>query len=183
MAPNDSSESIRKNGFERPWHLLQILTWIIYPFLLAHYYIFLFILLWDLIAVQVILTIFFSLCSIIAAYAAYVTCKIDPADDACIEKRSEYTDPARIYCYICETHVHATSKHCKYCDKCVINFDHHCKWLNTCIGQKNYKSFLLLICAVGGLTTLSLSLSSLNSLSLSLSLTLSTCTSQFNRIK
>ena len=40
------------------------------------------------------------------------------------------------------------AKHCRTCDKCVGGFDHHCKWLNNCVGEKNYKSFFALVCAV-----------------------------------
>lgn len=159
MCSSDIKPFERKNGFQRPWHLLQILTWMIYPCLLLHYYVFLMTLLWDNIGVRVAITLFFSLCSVIALVAAYITCDINPADDAVLNKKAEYSEPGRVFCYLCETHVHSTSKHCKYCDKCVLNFDHHCKWLNTCVGNKNYRFFLLLIVAVGGITTLSLTLS------------------------
>lgn len=161
MCKTDTKPFERKNGFQKPWHLLQILTWFIYPTLLLHYYVFLMILLWDYIGVRVAITLFFSLCSVVALFAAYITCDINPADDAVLNKTAEYTEPGRVFCYLCETHVHSSSKHCKYCDKCVLHFDHHCKWLNTCIGRKNYRFFLTLVVAVGGLTTLSLTLSAI----------------------
>eukprot|EP01041_Mallomonas_annulata_P014554 gene14554-30984_t len=119
------------------------------------------ILLWDILEVRVIITLAFTIFSVLALYAAYMTCKINPADDAVLNKDRENTDPGRVYCYLCEIHVHSSSKHCKYCDKCVLNFDHHCKWLNTCVGKKNYRYFLFLVATVGCLTTLSLTLTAI----------------------
>ena len=52
-----------------------------------------------------------------------------------------------MYCEICRTYVHQTSKHCRSCDRCVEKFDHHCIWINNCIGGKNYKVFLVMICS------------------------------------
>ena len=60
----------RKNGFQRPWQLLQMLIWLICPLLLMRYYVFLMILLWDYIGARVAITLFFSICSAIALYAA-----------------------------------------------------------------------------------------------------------------
>lgn len=168
MCKKSKEPFTRTNGFQRPWHLLQILTWMIYPLLLIYYYIFLYSLLWDILAVRIVITILFSIFSILAAVAAYATCGTDPADSAVIakncppnERNTVPSAPNAVFCYLCEAHVNETSKHCKYCDKCVEKFDHHCKWLNTCIGRKNYRYFLSLVLCIGFITTLALTLNSI----------------------
>ncbi|CAD7935464.1 unnamed protein product [Amoebophrya sp. A120] len=59
-----------------------------------------------------------------------------------------------LYCTICRSKVHNSSKHCTECNKCVLHFDHHCVWLNTCIGKRNYKFFAVAICAVAVVCTM-----------------------------
>jgi palmitoyltransferase len=157
----EHDELRRRNGFEKPWHILQIGTWILYPIILLHYFAFLMPLIWTHPAAQAFLTFFFCLTSIVAVYAAYKTCSVDPADDALHPENVEYIcdclrgsgakssisdsnnrdekKDEQIYCYLCETHVFESSKHCRFCNKCVQRFDHHCKWLNTCVGEKNYR--------------------------------------------
>jgi palmitoyltransferase len=148
----------RKGGFEMPWDYLQMCTWLLFPLIAAHYFAFIYFLLWDSLAAKVVLTVLFCLFSVSTFTFAGITCTIDPADNMlCQEVQPVYSDP--IYCYLCETDVHPTSKHCRYCDKCVVRFDHHCKWLNTCIGEKNYVYFLMIVLSVFLMTTESLTLS------------------------
>lgn len=160
----------RKTGFQLPWDLLQILTWFLFPLVVAHYFAFLYFLLWTSLAIHIVLSVLFAVFAAFTAIAVYMTCSIDPADDAlCIAtspntvhsiQQSEQKDGEnQIYCYLCETHVHKSSKHCRSCDKCIVRFDHHCKWLNTCIGKKNYFYFLCIILGVLLLTAESLSIS------------------------
>lgn len=150
----------RSNGFQRPYHWLQITTWILDPIVLLHYYYFLRPLLWPHIAVEVIITFFFSLASLLAMIYGYYTCRTDPADDAVLgSSRVNTTTEETLYCYLCELNVHNSSRHCRFCDKCVKGFDHHCKWLNTCVGSKNYKYFLGVVASVSAQTTISLALS------------------------
>lgn len=150
----------RKTGFEWPWDNFQIITWFLFPIILTHYYAFLYFLLWDSYPLKVFLTALFSLFAVCTLIFVYLTCGIDPADDHLCKPKSALTeDPKDIYCFLCETSVHHTSKHCRFCDKCVEKFDHHCKWLNTCIGKKNYGYFLGIILFVFLLTTESLCLS------------------------
>mmetsp|Transcript_16681 Transcript_16681/g.15044 ORF Transcript_16681/g.15044 Transcript_16681/m.15044 type:complete len:367 (-) Transcript_16681:50-1150(-) len=146
----------RRNGLVRPWHYLQILTWILFPLLLLHYYAFLMPLLWRRSA-YIIITIIFTIVSFIAAFEGYVTCSIDPSDEALHKPKipRSMIDSDGNYCYICETKVEIISKHCTHCKKCVLRFDHHCKWLNTCIGSKNYKHFLAVVVSVACLVTIS----------------------------
>ena len=144
----------RINGLQMPWDILQMITWLLFPIILTQYYAFLYFLLWDYFALKIFLTALFSLLALSSSISGYLTCSIDPADDSlCSNPRNSTSSHERVdsennnslYCYICETNVHITSKHCRFCDKCVVNFDHHCKWLNTCIGRKNYRYFLVAI--------------------------------------
>lgn len=155
----------RVNGMERPWHAFQIATWFLFPLVLVHYYAFLEHLLWQPLAVEVVLTIVFSLFAIACVVFAYFTVMTDPVDDAVLCTEITPTAPRDqknkdiIHCYLCEKDVHLSSKHCRFCDKCVIGFDHHCKWLNTCVGRKNYRYFLGIVSFVGLLTAQSLAIS------------------------
>ena len=72
----------RHTGFHMPFHKMQVVTWILFVLIVAHYYWFLLALLWEHIAVQVIVTAVVSLSVILSAYGAYMSCSIDPVDDA-----------------------------------------------------------------------------------------------------
>lgn len=150
--------SRRRHGFDPPLYKLQIVTWIIFPLLLVDYYCILMFFLWDMPVANAILTAIYTISSLAAAIFVYITCIIDPADDALFTSHADLPADS-IYCYLCECRVQNSSKHCRYCDKCVLKFDHHCKWLNTCIGQKNYRYFLGILLSVSIMTTLSLGLS------------------------
>ena len=120
---------------------------------------------WRPIAVEIVLTILFSIFAIGCAVAVYFTVSIDPADDSslCVVVNEAATESTgkdhQIHCYLCDKDVHNSSKHCRFCDKCVMRFDHHCKWLNTCVGKKNYAYFLAIVTLVGLLTSESLAIS------------------------
>ena len=52
------------------------------------------------------------------------------------------------FIYVCDiwlTHVQNKTKHWRECNRWVSGFDHHWKWLNNWIGDKNYRSFMILI--------------------------------------
>lgn len=72
----------RHTGFHMPFHKMQVLTWILFVLVVTHYYWFLLALLWEHIAVQVIVTAAMSLFILLSAYGAYMSCAIDPVDDA-----------------------------------------------------------------------------------------------------
>ncbi len=150
----------RKSGFEQPFDTLQIATWIIFPFILVHYFSFLYFLIWSALAAKVILTIIFCCSAVATLYFAYKTCSIDPADDVlCHQSVANPNETEQIYCYLCEVNVDSSSKHCRFCNKCVETFDHHCKWLNTCVGRKNYRYFLGIVSSVFIMTGESFALS------------------------
>lgn len=156
----------RRTGFQLPWDVLQITTWVLFPLIVVHYFAFLYFLLWTSIALHIILSVLFAVFAASTAIAVYLTCSIDPADDALctlspntVHSIHSPNAENQIYCYLCEVNVHKSSKHCRSCDKCIVRFDHHCKWLNTCIGQKNYSFFLAIIACVLLLTTESFAIS------------------------
>jgi palmitoyltransferase ZDHHC1/11 len=145
---------------QRPFHKLQISTWVLLPLLFIHYYVFLYPLLWESKVVKVVVTFFFVASSVALLCFGYLCCSTDPSDDALrdLSKGSPRTNNS-VYCYICEVNVNKCSKHCRYCGKCVEGLDHHCKWLNTCVGTKNYKFFLAVLGSVTLTTTISVTLS------------------------
>ena len=83
----------------------------------------------------IFLGLLFTIVSVCAFIGVYLTCSIDPIDEALVQTES----PETIYCYNCVKRVHQSSKHCRICNKCILKYDHHCEWLNTCVGLKNYK--------------------------------------------
>ena len=110
-----------------PWHPLQVGTWLLFALLVVLFFAFIMPMLWTVQYADIILiSVFCALC-VFAATSAYITCSIDPIDDALCGKGFPEDEP-HLYCYVCEVDVHESSKHCRYCDKCVIKFDHHCKW-------------------------------------------------------
>jgi palmitoyltransferase len=87
--------------------------------------------------------------SLIAFVSFFIACGTDPAATKITrEDDDELERGDALFCRFCDATVGADAKHCRSCDKCVRGFDHHCKWLNNCVGEKNYKSFFALVCAV-----------------------------------
>ena len=122
--------SIRRvNGFQRPFNRYQIYSWSLFPVIIVHYFGLLFPFLGSITA-QVIVTLIFLICFISALLTGYYSCYIDPCDDALLLEDTappeNDNNDENVYCYLCETNVDITSKHCRYCDKCIVGFDHHC---------------------------------------------------------
>lgn len=160
----------RKNGFEEPWAEEQMMTWVLFPTVMVHFYTFLFPLLWTDLGSQVSIPLLFSLSVVVTSVGVYATCSINPCDINLLPiddirrlghdgRERKLTNDQSIYCYVCEKSVHKSSKHCKFCQKCVTSFDHHCKWLNTCIGAANYRYFLVGVAGITIITSISLALS------------------------
>eukprot|EP01039_Chlorochromonas_danica_P009853 gene9853-10899_t len=155
--PSPGIATRRRTGFDFPWDPLQVVTWLLFPLIVSHYFAFLFFMLWDDIS-KIVISVIYGVCALALAVSVCLTCFIDPADNAlCGYAHREGQE--EIFCYFCEVNVHASSKHCRFCDKCVLRFDHHCKWLNTCIGKKNYAWFLVVIVAALLLTSINLGVS------------------------
>jgi hypothetical protein len=155
-------QKYRRTSFDSPLHPYQIATWIIFPLILVHFFVFLLPLLWDCVGLVASITSLFCLASVSTLAFAYITCTIDPVDNALVCRDAHQPMPVlqeTSYCWICDLEVDRSAKHCPDCKKCVTRFDHHCLWLNTCVGAKNYRFFLALLASVGVLTMTSLVLS------------------------
>ena len=141
----EGSKVKRKNGFEKPYNSMQIITWILLPLLIVQ-----FILCISPIypiAASIPISILYIFFSFRSGYFGYKACSTDPIDSRLLVNGdgndivSECLDGETKHCWVCETRVGQASMHCKFCNKCVATFDHHCQWLNTCVGEKNYDYF------------------------------------------
>ena len=124
---------IRHNGFERPFHPLQIISWIVFGYnLLIFYFVDMVSLSYNPILV-VLLSILYLVLSIGVVYYCVKATKADPSDPTIkmqkdTEARGEVFD-GKDYdfeCEICDTAVLNTAKHCGACNRCTNGFDHHC---------------------------------------------------------
>ncbi|CAG9326253.1 unnamed protein product [Blepharisma stoltei] len=140
----------RTNGFKRPLHILQVLSWVIGSLLALTFYL---LIIPPLISSsKIVFGLSYSIFSVFTILFMIICTIIDPTDLA-IEAERNAKNGTSSYkisgltkiCRICKSYVHDNAKHCGYCDRCVDGFDHHCKWLNNCVGKKNYKYFIFLI--------------------------------------
>lgn len=142
----------RRNGFQRPFHALQIAAFAVTLFGLLFFWTAVFpgyILLYldgstgclaELIVFSVVV-----FCEMTSLYAAWLIVSLKENGD---------TEGEGEICVYCRRRTEVQSKHCKACNKCVTGFDHHCKWLNMCIGRKNYRVFMwYVVSAVLGMLT------------------------------
>jgi len=144
----------RHNGFDLPWHPLQLLGWLVTAMssFLCYFAIRPALPAASSVAPRqtAFLALFTPLQTAVIALGFWLT-YWDPTDTLVLgqrEGRETATDTDALQCTDCQSTVHALSKHCTRCDRCVEGFDHHCKWLNNCIGKGNYKLFWLLIVAL-----------------------------------
>lgn len=144
------------HGFERPFHPLQITSWIVFTTDAVVFSIVGLPLLQYGETVQIIVgTVYFlSILALIFAWLKATWC--DPSDPHLKQKdKSDFTQEEfeeLPFCEDCNCPVFPRSKHCRACDKCVHVFDHHCKWLNNCVGQDNYPHFALAVSSVAVMT-------------------------------
>ena len=135
--------------------MLQIVTWLLLPFLLAGFY--------GLVvppqqrALGIVGGVLYAVFCAVAAAAGCMTTWIDPIDPtlkrALVEKGPNARDkPSRKadlrFCPNCMLNSSKESFHCRFCSKCVAGFDHHCKWLNNCVGRANYPYCVATVTAV-----------------------------------
>ena len=131
----------KKNGFEKPYDELQILSWILFP----SFVIFWFFMILPVLAtpLNIILTAIFAGLFVTIIVYAYKTIVSNPMDRYQQFSKALLNGINAKHCYVCNRDVFPLSLHCRLCRKCVDGFDHHCKWLNTCIGRHNYKIFYI----------------------------------------
>ncbi|XP_006889817.1 PREDICTED: probable palmitoyltransferase ZDHHC4 [Elephantulus edwardii] len=85
-----------------------------------------------------------------------LTCVTDPgtitkANEATLVHVYEFDNvmfPKNVRCSVCDLRKLPLSKHCRVCNRCVLRFDHHCIWVNNCIGARNFRYFLVYLCAL-----------------------------------
>lgn len=151
---------MRVNGFEQPFHPLQVLSWVVFGSN---------ILVFGLVAIPLIenrgtilaVSISYGVSVLLLVVAAVRATGCNPADpdsfarvvqgDLSLEQGVQHSR-----CPVCQLPVLPKSRHCRACNKCVPVFDHHCMWLNNCIGERNYYDFLGCIYSVAVMTGISL---------------------------
>jgi len=128
---------MERNGFTRPWHPLQVFTWVLFKVHLI-----LIVCLNFYIPKNTLVVYIGSNYTLHAALGltGFIATKSSSSKE--LAGSQEVLD---YYCSMCKIFVTERTKHCRVCGKCVHNFDHHCKWLNNCIGKFNYKKFLALV--------------------------------------
>lgn len=152
-AEDDDSQSVRTNGFGRPFHPLQVLSWVVSALDVAVYsFVGLPLLEPDAVMFFVALCYAASVIVLVIAAAKATGCDpIDPRVPRAQELEGEDSDDLP-FCPICDVVVEVRSKHCRTCNKCIDVFDHHCMWLNNCIGRANYRAFFVTVCSVAVMT-------------------------------
>lgn len=131
---------MRKNGWKMPFHALQLVTWVVFPVIMALFFAFYTPVLEE--TASIVASIVYALACVVTTVSVVICTGTDPADDCVLRPSTNGRGDDQVYCNVCMKYVHNESRHCRLCDKCVAVFDHHCKWLNNCVGQKNYRYFL-----------------------------------------
>lgn len=156
---HEEEEPIRLNGFERPFHPLQVLSWFVFGADVISFCVFVIPLIRAAIAKLAIASSFAISVGVLVVATVKATGK-DPADPHIrlqdMQLRNEDVE-CLPFCTMCNTYVFPSSKHCRACNKCINSFDHHCMWLNNCIGQRNYHAFTVCIGSVAVMTSIVLS--------------------------
>ena len=138
----------RVNGLSRPFHVLQLSSWLALLLFLASFH----LLCLPILLHHALLPVFLVLCWLLTALlfiSAYICCRRDPSIPPFTASISPLPTPdSSKECRWCSLTVTLDTHHCRLCDKCVPGFDHHCLWLNTCIGRSNYNTFFLALVAV-----------------------------------
>jgi len=141
---------VRTHGFQRPFHPLQVLSWVVFGTDVFVYAVFALPLV-ETTGAKVVVALCYVVSVIVVVVATAKATSCDPADphvrsrEAANKAEDADTMP---FCTMCNVPVHPRSKHCRACNKCVSTFDHHCMWLNNCIGAENYRSFFVTILSV-----------------------------------
>lgn len=131
---------VRKNGFQRPFGVIQVFSWVFFVLILINFIVFTlpFLRIEETVSItQAVALITLLLClPIVTFYWGLATWK-NAGDDV--------GQTVGNFCRLCFKYVKDKSRHCKICNKCVVGFDHHCSLLNNCIGENNYIYFIKLL--------------------------------------
>jgi hypothetical protein len=145
----------RKNGFERPFHWCQLLSWVVFG-TDALVFCMIVVPLIETAPAKAIVAVSYAASVIVLVYFTALATSCDPSDPhlhrEAVSAPGEDDNSELPYCPTCNSDVYPRSKHCKPCNKCVHVFDHHCIWLNNCIGKYNYGWFRITISAAAALT-------------------------------
>lgn len=143
---------MRTNGFERPFHPLQLLSWVVFGLDVLIFCIFGIPLIETAVA-KVLVAVCYLASVVVLVLAAVRATGCDPSDPHVRNQDTGFQEREALpYCTTCNSPVYPRSKHCRACNKCVKVFDHHCMWLNNCIGEANYRAFAMCIGAVAVMT-------------------------------
>lgn len=143
--------TMRSNGFQRPLHTFQVLSWIVFGSDVVLFAVFCCPLLGTF---GPVVAIFYGLSVFVVVFSAFKATQCNPADDNLVIGREPADRSGLPYCVSCRSYVFPTSKHCRTCNKCVSGFDHHCMWLNNCIGVDNYRYFAGAVSSVAVMTAI-----------------------------
>ncbi|XP_078493184.1 palmitoyltransferase ZDHHC1-like [Ciona intestinalis] len=146
----------RRNGLQTPFHIVQILSWVLVIFFTVMFYGVENLTLPYIISIA--LGVVIGLILVVLVFLLFLGAHKDPALEVCLP---HIYDKTRVvpefdrtqrphvimdnYCCLCEVEVKLGTKHCRLCNKCIEGYDHHCKWLNNCVGSKNYKLFIFAV--------------------------------------
>ncbi|EAY04082.1 DHHC zinc finger domain containing protein [Trichomonas vaginalis G3] len=125
-----------RNGFTKPLHGEQILSWVGFFLMIAGYFLFIFPSLYPTeraicTPIFCVLWLIFN-CLLIRAALEKHRSSVLPDD----------TKDNAIRCRWCKRTVIQGAKHCRSCNLCRLDFDHHCFFLNNCVTNDNYNYFL-----------------------------------------
>jgi len=146
----DDGFKVRTHGFIRPFHPLQVVSWVVFGSDVFVYLLFCLPII-DTVGARVFVALVYVASILLLVLSTVKATMCDPADPHVrlqpseILKSEKETMP---YCSVCDVPVNRRSKHCRTCNKCVTVFDHHCMWLNNCVGGTNYHAFFASISSV-----------------------------------
>jgi len=155
MDEEEEKAPVRRCGFDRPFHPLQVLSWGVFALdVLTYAFVGLPLIAPRVGLVLVAICYVVSVCVLIVATANATSCDpMDPRVANASQKDSGGEEDEELpYCPICDVMVAVRSKHCRTCNKCVDTFDHHCMWLNNCIGAANYRWFFVAVSSAAIMT-------------------------------
>jgi len=155
----EEPQKVRFNGFQRPFHPLQLLSWVVFGG-----DVFLFCIvgipLLQTAGAKVLVALCYGIAVSTLVLGAIRATAADASDPHIRQQEHQLQDKETLpYCTTCNSPIFARSKHCRECNKCVQVFDHHCMWLNNCIGDVNYRAFAVCIAAVAAFTGIMLDIS------------------------